>query len=113
MPEVENIGLVRQTIQLQAGEVPHRFDLVQSVFHGRIAQVIEQLHAVNAEHGRQRVRRSTSLAFGVMAGYLFLQLLPRDQFVHPLQKNLAMGFALFNLVLGFGEGDRDPRWERS
>jgi hypothetical protein len=31
-----------------------------------------------------------------MAGYLFLQLLPRDQFVHPLQKNLAMGFALFN-----------------
>ncbi len=105
MAELEDRGFVRQAVQLQAGELTHGFDLVQGILHGRVAEVIEQLHAVNAEHGRQRVRRSTSLAFGVMAGYLFLQLLPGNQLVHPFQKDLAAGFALLGLVLGFGEGD--------
>jgi len=104
MPEVKNSGLVRQAIQLQASEVPHGFDLVQSVFHGRIAQVIEQLHAVNSQHGRQRIRRPSVLALGVITGYLLLQLLPGNQLVHPFQKDLAAGLALLVLVLGFGKG---------
>ncbi|WP_348701235.1 hypothetical protein [uncultured Marinobacter sp.] len=33
------------------------------------------------------------------------QLLPGNQLVHPFQKDLAAGFALLGLVLGFGEGD--------
>lgn len=37
-------------VQLQAGEVPHGFDFVQGIFHGRIAEVIEQLHAVDSQH---------------------------------------------------------------
>ena len=105
MPEVENGRLIRQAVQLQTGEVPHGFDLVQSVFHGRIAQVIEQLHAVNSQHGRQRIGRPSVMALGVITGHLLLQLLPGNQLVHPLQKDLATGLALLVLVLGFGEGD--------
>ena len=105
MTELENGGFVRQAVQLQAGELAHGFDLIQCVFHGRITEVIEQLHAVDSQHGRQRIRWPASLALGVISGYLLLQLLPRNQLVHPFQKNLAAGFALLVLVLGFGEGD--------
>ena len=45
------------------------------------------------------------MALGVITGYLLLQLLPRDQLVHPYQEDLATGLALLFLVLGFGEGD--------
>ena len=105
MPEVENRGFVWQPVRKsQAGEAPHGFDLVQGIFHGRIAQVIEQLHAVDPEHGRQRIGRPAVLALGVIAGYLLLQLLPGNQLVHPFQKDLAAGLALLVLVLSFGEG---------
>jgi len=105
MPEVKNGGLVRQSVQLQAGNVPHGFDLVQCVFHSRIAEVIEQLHAVNAQHGRQRIGKPFVLVLGGLTGYLPLQLLPRDQLIHPLQEDLATSVALLALLLGFGEGD--------
>jgi hypothetical protein len=45
------------------------------------------------------------LAFGVVTGYLLLKLFPRNQLLHPLQKDLAASFALLILVLSFGEGD--------
>ena len=105
MTELKDRCFVWQTIELQASELAHGFDLVQCIFHGRIAEVIEQLHAVNAQHGRQRIGRPSVLALGVITGYLLFQLLPRNQLVHPFQKDLAAGFALFGLVLGFGEGD--------
>jgi hypothetical protein len=66
---------------------------------------LEQLHAVNSQHGRQRVRRSSVLALGVKMDYLLLQLLPGNQLVHPFQKDLATGLALLVLVLDFGEGN--------
>jgi len=105
MPKVENGRLVRQAIQLQARELAHGFNLVEGVFHSRIAQVIEQLHTVNSQHGRQRIGRPAVLALWVITGYLLFQLLPRDQLVHPFQEDLATGLALLGLVLGFGEGD--------
>lgn len=70
-----------------------------------MAQVIEQLHAVDSLHRRQRIRRSSFRAFGVITGYLLLQLLPVNQFAHSLQKDFAAGFPLLGLVLCFGEGD--------
>ena len=45
------------------------------------------------------------LALGIVTSHLLLQLLPRNQLVHPFQKDLAAGLALLRLVLGFGEGD--------
>lgn len=97
-------GFIRQTVQLQAGKLAHGLNFIQGGFRGRIAQVIEQLHIVNAPRGGQRIRRLSVLALGVITGYLLLQLLPQSQFVHPPQKNLATGFALFGLILGFGDG---------
>lgn len=105
MAELENGGFVRQAVQLQTSEVPHGFDLVKGVFHGWVAEVIEQLHAVDSQHGRQRIRWPAGLALGIISGYLLLQLLPRNQLVHPLQKDLAAGLALLGLVLSFGEGN--------
>jgi len=105
MTELENGGFVRQAVQFQASEVPHGFDLVQSVFHGRIAEVVEQLHTVDSQHGRQRIWWPAGLALGIITSYLLLQLLPRNQLVHPFQKDLAAGLTLLGLVLGFGEGD--------
>ncbi|MFT4941510.1 MAG: hypothetical protein ACI88A_004580 [Paraglaciecola sp.] len=52
MPEVEDGGLVRRAIQLQSGEVPHGFDLAQSLLHCLIAEVVEQLHEVNPQTWR-------------------------------------------------------------
>src|SRR5690554_5268642 len=104
MTKLENGGFVRQAVQLQAGELAHGFDLIQCVFHGRITEVIEQLHAVDSQHGRQRIRWPASLALWVRSGYLLFKLLPGNQLVHPFQKDLAAGLALLGLVLGFGEG---------
>jgi hypothetical protein len=56
---------------------------------------------VNPQHGRQRVRWPAVLALGVVMSHLLLHLVPRNQLVHPFQKDLA---ALLVLVLGFGEG---------
>jgi len=85
--------------------VPHGFDFVKGIFHARIAEVVEQLHAVDSQHSGQRIRWPASLALRVISGYLLLQLLPGNQLVHPFQKDLATSFALLVLVLGFGEGD--------
>lgn len=104
LPAVENGCLIGQAIQLQAGEVPHGLDLVQSVFHGRITEVVEQLHAVDSQHRGKRIGRPTVLALGVMTGYFLLQLLPGNQLAHPLQEDLATRLAL----LGLAQPNRTP-----
>jgi len=104
MTELENGGFVRQTIQLQASEAPHGFDLVERIFHRWVAEVVKELHAVNPQHGRQRVRWPAVLALRVVMSHFLLHLVPRNQLVHPFQKYLAACLALLVLVLSFGEG---------
>ena len=104
MTKLEDGGFVRQTIHLQTSEAPHGFDLVKRIFHRRITEVVKELHAVNPQHGRQRVRWPAVLALGVVMSHLLLHLVPRNQLVHPFQKDLAACLALLVLVLGFGEG---------
>lgn len=105
MAELNDFGFVRQTIQLQSGELTHGFNLVQCIFYGRVAVDIKQLHAVNSEYGGKQIGRSPSLALGIMTGCLILQLLLRNQFLKSFQKRFAAGFAILGLVLGLGEGD--------
>ncbi len=82
------------------------FDLSAfSVLRRWVPQVIEQLHAVNSQHGRQRMARPAILALRVRMNYRLFQLFPRDQLVRPFQKDLPTGFALLDLVLGVGESD--------
>src|SRR5690554_4929803 len=98
-----NSALPRPYCSRKCRKVPHGLNLEQSIFHRRVAQVIEQLHAVDSQHGRQRIRRSSVLALGVITGYLLFKLLPGNQLLHPLQEDLATSLALLGLVLGFGE----------
>ncbi|MDK2751994.1 hypothetical protein ACXGSL_04870 [Vreelandella aquamarina] len=81
----------------------HGLDLIDGAFHRQIAQVVKQLHAMDSQHGRQRIHRSSTLTLGVITGYLLLQLRPEDQFAHPLRKEIAAGLSLLVLVIGFGE----------
>ena len=60
---------------------------------------------MNAQHHLQWIRPAAVFALGIVAGNLFLQLLPGDQLVHALQELLAAGLALFVLVFGFGKAD--------
>ena len=104
MTKLENGGFARHAIQLQAGEVPHGLDLMQSIFHGGVTQIVKELTAVNSQRCGPRIRRPTRLPLVVITSYLLLQLLSSNQLVHPLQKDFAAGLALLVLVLGFGEG---------
>ena len=57
MTEVENGCLIRKPFyETKAGEAAHGLDLVQAILHGWIAQVIKELHAVNAEDDGRRIR---------------------------------------------------------
>ena len=54
--EVQDRRLVGQrSRQPQPDEAPHRLHLVEQVLHAGVAQVVEQLHAVHAQHHRERV----------------------------------------------------------
>lgn len=104
MAELDDCGFVRQVIQLQSGKLAPGSNLVQCIFHGRVAVVIEQLHAVNPEYGGKRIGCSTSLAPRIIMGCLLLQLLLGNHFLKSFQKRFAAGFAILSLVLGLGEG---------
>lgn len=103
--KVEDRGLVGNTLgQTQPGKPAHRFNFIQRVFHRRIAQIVEQLQAMNAKHRRQRVWRPTGTSLVIMLAELLLQLLPGNQRIHLLQKHLATGLALLGGVFGLGKG---------
>src|SRR5690554_3293009 len=56
------------------------------------------------QHGRQRIRRPAHAAAGVVLGNRSFELLPRQQHLQLLQKQLTASLALFDGVLGFGKG---------
>jgi hypothetical protein len=96
---------IRQRVrQGQPGKASHGLNFVKSIFHGRIAKVVEQLHAMDAQHDGQRVS-GTARGFGraVFDERLF-KLAPGNQLIHFFQKDFAASFALFVLVFEFGEG---------
>ena len=91
MPEVQDGGLVGQRLrQPQPHETPHRLHLVEKVLHPRVAQVVEQLHAVNTQHHRQRVRAPTAPRLRIERLDPSLQPLPGNQLVHLLEHDGAL-----------------------
>ena len=58
---VQNRRLVRQpTRQPQAHEAAYRLHLVEQILHPRVAQVVESLHTVHAQHRPQRIGPATA-----------------------------------------------------
>ncbi len=95
MAEVQDRGLVRQRLrQPQAHQPSHRLHLVEQVLHSGITQVVEQLHAVDPQHGRQLTGPAPPARLGIEGSEAGLQLFPGNQTFHPLQKDLPAGLAL-------------------
>ncbi len=100
MPEVKDARFIGKTItQTKPRKATHRFNLVESISHRRIAQVVEQLHTMNAQHRRDRVRLAAPAILWLVGLYLLLKSFPGDQLVHLFQKFLA--FAPFVVVFSF------------
>ncbi len=68
------------------------------VLHPRIAEIVEQLHAVNSQHHRQIIWLTPSTSFRVIRADTLLQTLPGNQTIHPFQKYLPTGPPLLALV---------------
>ena len=98
--EVQNRRLVGQrTRQAQPHEAAHRLHLVEQVLHPGVAQVVEQLHAVHAQHHPQRIGTPTAPGLRIERLDLLLQTTPRNQTVHLLEKCLAPRATLLRVVL--------------
>ncbi len=61
------------------------------------------LHAVNAQHRFQRIRRTALNALGIMLLELLHQMWPRNQRVHPHEKLLALDLVLPVIVFHVGK----------
>ena len=98
--EVQDRRLVGQrSRQPQPDKAPHRLHLIQQVLHAGVAQVVEQLHTVHAQHHRKRVWPATATGLRIERLDARLQPAPRDQRVHLPEEYLAPRPALLRVVL--------------
>ena len=74
------------------------------VLHAGVAQVVEELDAVDPEHGRQRVGMASPAVLGVDGTYSVLHALPRNQGIHTLQEQFTAGLAFLALVFQISKG---------
>ena len=91
-PEIQHRGLVRERPgQRQLRELAHRYDLVQRLFHRRIAQAEPVLQHVDAQHRGHRIRAATATRLRIV------RLDQRQQFPpsnHPLHLRKKMRLRL-------------------
>ena len=67
---------------------------MEGIFHGRIAQVREELHAMEAQHDRKGIGWPALLALWVIMRRDFLfEALPGNEGLHALQEQLPPGLA--------------------
>ena len=104
VPKIEDRRLIGpRVLRREAHEALHRRAVVERVLHRRVAEVIEQLHAMNSQHHGQGIGWPPALAGGVHRAEARFQPPPRNQAVHLLQKLRPSRLALLPLVLHIGE----------
>ena len=74
------------------------------ITHAGVAEIAEELDAVDSQHYGQQVGLSPPAPLGVKGTAAGLQQLPRNQTVHPLQEHLPADLALLALVFQVGNG---------
>ena len=95
MSEVQDRRLVWQrSRQPHAHEPSDRLDLVEHVLHGGVAQIVEQLHAVNAQHHRQIIGTTPSARLRIERS----DAVPRKQTIHAFEESLPTGLSLLVVV---------------
>lgn len=104
MTEVEQRGFVGNGVDANAGEAPHGGDFVQAFSHRQVGQAIPLLQAVDAQHGRQRIRATSVVGLGVNRLDHCLQFRPRHDLLHLGQKDFPAGLLFLGSLLEVGEG---------
>lgn len=87
----------------QPHEAPFPPDVVERAIHAGVAEVVEQLHAVEALHQSTRARSATPPGLGMEGLGRLLQPVPRSQPVHLVEERLAPRPTALRLVLKCGE----------
>ena len=101
IPEVQADCLIPLVLQLQPDEVLHGFDFVHSVFHGRIAHVIENC----LEHRRRWIENAGHSYSSDHVWSTSTPIASEYSNCSSAQGNLATGCALLGLIIGRGKRD--------
>ena len=104
MTEVQNGRLVRQTasVKRQQSKLTHRLNVIQRLFHRRIAKSKPPLHKVNPQHRLQRVGQASLFALGVHRLNQLDQSCPRNNLIHLREKLLASRLLALDIKLYLG-----------
>jgi hypothetical protein len=70
-----------------------------------IAQVVPMLHAVNTQHGLQRIRSSAIARLGIKRLDDFGHVLPWQNLLHAGEENLFSGLTALSAEFTIGEGE--------
>ena len=88
----------------QPHETTDRLGLVEHILHAGVAEVVEELHAVNTQHDGQGIGMAALAGLGVEGADTPLQSWPGNQAIHPVQEQLPAGLAVLALVFQIGKG---------
>ncbi len=80
-------------------------DFVQGIFHGTVAQVVPMLHAVNTQHGLQRIGPSAIARLGIKRLDDSGHILPWQNLLHAGEENLFSGLTALSAEFTIGEGE--------
>ena len=104
VPEVDDGGLIGPRVPRgQPHESLHRRAVIERVFHRRVAEVVEQLHAVNPQQQGQRIRGPPARAGGLDRADARFEPRPRQQRIHALEKALPPRLARLAVILHVGK----------
>ena len=109
MAEGQDRGLIRDPIadHVDPSESAHRRHLDQRILHRWIAEVVPLLEQMDAQHGRERIGRATTLGagLGIVGLDQLNQRFPRHHIFHLAQKSLPLGAFFGSGLLVFTESE--------
>ena len=94
-------GLIRNVVPIHSGKARHRFHVIQTVFHRRVAESIPLLHEMDAQHHLGRDRPAAVTRFGILSHDGIEQVLPRQPVVHPGQEKLICCMAVTSSLASY------------
>src|SRR5699024_3999223 len=80
-------------------------EFVQGIFHCTVAHVVPMLHAVNTQHGLQRIGPSAIARLGIKRLDDSGHILPWQNLLHAGEENLFSGLTALSAEFTIGEGE--------